>query len=86
MYLIKLYLLSKIKTHFFKTTLVDWILIVRISVYDLRKTLVARLGYQTTNPGSPGHISGSPRNSLKYVLEIDGGLLLLKNSPVTKLC
>ena len=49
------------------------------TVYDLRKkTLVAQSGYQAANPGSPGHISGDQRNSLKYVLKIDGGLILLK--------
>ena len=41
-----------------------------IVVYDLRKNLVARLGYQTANPGSPDHISGSPENSFQHVLEI----------------
>ena len=35
-------------------------------VYYLRKkALVAQSGYQTTNPGSPGHISGSQRNLFK---------------------
>ena len=33
-------------------------------------SLVAWLGYQTSNPGSPDHISGNPENSLQCVLEM----------------
>ena len=40
------------------------------SLWFKKKTLVAQLGYQAANPGSPDHISGSPENSLQYVLEI----------------
>ena len=47
--------------------------------YDLRKkTLVAQLGNQTANPGSPDHISGSPENFLQYVLEICRHNILLE--------
>ena len=48
------------------------------SLWFKKKSLVAQLDHQTTNPGSQGHISGSLRNSLNHVLEIDWDLVLLK--------